>query len=453
MKTFSKKYSTVSRKKMIAMKNNLLLILVLLSIAKISNSQELLTLENAKNIALAQSYQMKLSENNIDIASTKTRLQAVGRKPTLGLNSSINGHLNNSRQKYFQSPESSTNWLAPSIDAGVSASSSYLLWDDSSIENRIDQAIEEEKLAQLALNSTKEDIVYQVENAYLNVARMKENRSLLEESIAISKKRKKRAEYGFEYGSSDKLALLNAEVDLNRDSVNILKFIQQLVNAKRNLNLVLNRDINTKFEVEDNHEIDYTLSFEQFFDAALDNNMQLKEAKQNLKISSYDKKINDSNLKPQVRANASYGINYRNNSDISPLDYSLGDGLNLGLSANWPLFDGGRTKQLNELAELKMNSQSLLIQQIEDRIQLQITNAWGEYQNALLVYHLEEKNLATAKENFNRTEEKFKSGQINSITFRQAQLNYLVAKLNLSTAKYNTILVALDLKQLSGELL
>ncbi|NNK39189.1 MAG: TolC family protein, partial [Winogradskyella sp.] len=58
-----------------------------------------------------------------------------------------------------------------------------------------------------------------------------------------------------------------------------------------------------------------------------------------------------------------------------------------------------------------------------------------------------------AKNNFERTEEKFKLGQVTSIEFRQAQLNLLSAELNRNQAKYDAKLAEIIVLQLSGELL
>jgi len=53
------------------------------------------------------------------------------------------------------------------------------------------------------------------------------------------------------------------------------------------------------------------------------------------------------------------------NTKKNILDYSIGDGLRVGLAASWNLFDGGRTKKLNEISELRIKSQAIQIEQIE----------------------------------------------------------------------------------------
>ena len=86
-------------------------------------------------------------------------------------------------------------------------------------------------------------------------------------------------------------------------------------------------------------------------------------------------------------------------------------------------------------------------------IERDFNNAWDDYMNKLEIYNIQEKNILTAQNNFERTEEKFKIGQVNSIEFRQAQLNLLNAELSRNSAKFEAKLSELQILQISGELL
>ena len=437
------------------MKKYLLIILLLTFGTQWIFSQSILTLEDAKKIAIDNSYNTQISKNNILSIENNTRLIKAGHKPTFSLSAGLNGQLSNNNVKVFTAPESQTNWFAPSLSSNIGAAGNYLLWDGHQINNRVKQNEATSKKAQLSLKATNEEIVYQVENIYLNILQLLERQKLLEESIEISYKRKLRAQYAFEYGQSNKLNLLNANVDLNRDSLDLIRFTQQVVNLKRNLNLLLNRDINIDYSLENdlNFEKNKIINQKEFIEKAISSNINILEAKESLNISSYDKAINNSNLKPQVFANASYGLNYQKNSAPNFIDYSFSDGLRLGLSATWLIGDGGRTKILNENADIRIKTQSLIVKQLEDQVKMSISNLLGDYGNALRLYNLELENVATAQENFERSQELFNQAQINSITFRQAQLNLLNTKLSVASAKYEILLLQLDLEKLKGGLL
>ena len=61
--------------------------------------------------------------------------------------------------------------------------------------------------------------------------------------------------------------------------------------------------------------------------------------------------------------------------------------------------------------------------------------------------------METNRQNFERTKEQQKIGQISSIEYRQAQLNLLNAETNLNTAKFAAKVIEMELLQLSGQLL
>jgi outer membrane protein TolC len=82
-----------------------------------------------------------------------------------------------------------------------------------------------------------------------------------------------------------------------------------------------------------------------------------------------------------------------------------------------------------------------------------ISNAKGNYKNALDIYRMQEQNVITNQDNFNRSQERFKLGQITSIEFRQAQVNLLNAETVENLAKYDAKLAEYQLLQLAGQIL
>ena len=86
-------------------------------------------------------------------------------------------------------------------------------------------------------------------------------------------------------------------------------------------------------------------------------------------------------------------------------------------------------------------------------IERNFNNAWDDYQNKLAIFQVQENNILTSKNNFSRTQEKYKLGQATSIEFRQAQLNFINSELNRNQAKYAAKIAEISMLQISGELL
>ena len=286
------------------------------------------------------------------------------------------------------------------------------------------------------------------------MARLEENTSFLSQALSISKNRLERARYQFEFGQNTGLDVLNAEVDVNTDSVNLLNAEQLLRNTKRDLNLILNRDLSQTYMADTTVTFLPALQIEEILSRAKENNVRMLLAEKDILISEYNLKSARSGYLPTIGLSGSYGWNESNNN--SPLAFVLQNtstGVNGSINLTWNLFDGGQTINSSRNAKITYENQQLLKQQTELEVERDVKNAWGNYQNARFVLEVQQKNLQTNLDNFNRSRERYELGQITSIVFRQAQLNLLNAVLAKSQAKYNAKIAELQLLQVSGELL
>ena len=184
------------------------------------------------------------------------------------------------------------------------------------------------------------------------------------------------------------------------------------------------------------------------------NNIRLQIAEKQLNINSYNFKSAKSAYLPTIGLTGTYGWNESNNN--SPLAFvvqNTATGVTGGINLTWNLFDGGRSITTIKNSKINYETQELLQKQIALEVERDIRNAWDSYTNALYVLEVQEKNLQTNQDNFNRTDERYKLGQVTSIEFRQAQLNLLNAELAQSQAKYSAKLAELQMLQVSGQLL
>jgi len=426
---------------------------LLLSIFLWQNSfaQTLLTKKKAIEITLANNYDIKVAQNNVALAENNTSRELNGYLPSVNANAGLNSRLGGGSQTLNSGQENSTsnafNWGG---NANVQANYQLI---DRTRDLTVKQLEEIVDLQDLQLKQTIENNLLVVFNNYYQVAQLMQNANVLEQTIDLSKQRLQRAQYQYDYGQGIRLNVLNAEVDIQRDSINLLNLKNQLSNAKRNLNVAMGRSVNTTFEVDTLVAYDSNLSLPQLISDAKSNNVLIEIINQNLAVSAMDIDIIESTKKPTLGANASYIFNYSNNAAGSFIRQSNSRGLSAGLTLGWNLYDGGRRKLQKENVKINIENQMVQKEQIAQQIERDVINAWESYQNALFVLQAEAKNLATNQLNFQRTEEQFKIGQVSSVEFRQAQLNLLNAATSLNSAKYDAKFIEISLLQLSGRLM
>lgn len=313
---------------------------------------------------------------------------------------------------------------------------------------------ERSQQSELEVRQTIELTILQLFTVYYELARLTENTKNLQQALEISKDRLTRAKYQFEYGQNTGLDVLNAEVDINTDSINLLNSRQQLRNTMRDLNLVLNQDLSSTYTADTLVEFVPGLRMENMYNEAKLNNIRLQIVEKEMNINRYSIKSAKGTLLPTIGLTGTYGWNeLNNNSPLAFLIQNTSNGVTGSINLTWNIFDGGTAITGIKNVKIAYENQELLKKQVQLEVERDIRNAWDSYTNALYVLEVQEKNLQTNQNNFNRTNERYKLGQITSIEFRQAQLNLLNAELAQSQAKYSAKLAELQMLQVSGQLL
>lgn len=430
---------------------NKLTLLFLLSFY-ISFSQNKLTKEEAINITLENNYGIKIAKNKIKLAKNNASIYNSGYLPKVNANAGANYNKSDSETTFIDG--NSTNVDGDESNSyNASIGLSYTLFDGLGRSYNYKKLKETYNLSELEAQTIIENSVVQLFTTYYEVALLTENNKNILESLNISKQRLKRAKYSFDYGQSTKLQLLNAEVDVNNDSIRYINTQRLLSNAKRNLNLLLGRSITTNFTVDTNVSFSLTFNYQNLLEKAKSYNVEIQKINKNLKLSNFDIKINKANFIPSIILNSSYGWSKLENGVTSFFKTQTSNGINANISLNWNLFDGGNTKTRVKNAKIIADNLTIQKEQIANELERNVANSLEIYNNALFILKAEEKNVETNKRNFKRTEEQFKLGQVTSIEFRQAQVNLLNAQSNLNLAKYDAKNAELKLLQLTGELL
>jgi outer membrane protein TolC len=418
-------------------------------------AQENLSKNEAVNIALEHNYDIKVVNNNVKIAENSASIYNSGYLPTVSATGGAN-YKDQDSENEFQDGRV-INQSSTSKTLNASGGLNYLLFDGMGRKYNYKRLKELYNLSEIQAQQVIENTVLQLLTAYYEVARLTQNQINQKTSLSISKDRLLREKYKYQYGQNTQLDMLNSEVDVNNDSINLLNINRELSNAKRNLNLILGREIQRDFEVDTTVTYAIDLTMENVLSSAKVRNKVLQQADKNIELSNYDLKINKSGWYPSIGVNGGYGWNnLHTDSDVAnpfALAANTSYGLQAGLSLSWNIFDGGRTKTRVQNAKIAIDNSEIIKEQIEQELERNVANAWETYQNSLFVLQAERKNMETNKRNFERSSEQFKLGQIISVEFRVAQINYLNSVTNYNKAKYLAKIAELNLLQLSGQLL
>ena len=438
-----------------------ILILLVFNLKDI-RAQQLLSKEAALRLTLENNFGIQMTRNINKINENNSELLNTGFLPNVALSGGGNFTASDSEISFpgqfleDGTPRPNVNFNdqeARRYNAGVNLN--YILFDGLGRKYTYKRLKEQYALSELQLRETIEQTILQLFSVYFEVARLTESTANFKQTLVVSKQRQQRAETAFAFGQINKLAVLNAQVDVTNDSINFLQANQQLDNAKRDLNLIINQPIETELAVETNLYFIPEIQIEQWLQTASQFNVSLLQQQSNSQINAYDVKVSQSGYLPTLGLNGSYGWNLNQSpaSAFFPGTNNTTLSLGLGATLSWNLFDGGRTITQVKNAKIAMENQRIQEEETKLTFERNLRNAQQSYQNAVNIYSIQSKQVETGTYNFERSQAQYRLGSITAIEFRQAQINLRNAQLQRAAAKYQAKLAELNLIQLSGQLL
>lgn len=412
----------------------------------------MLSKQEAVDIALENNYDIRIAEGNVESAANNSSIYNSGYLPSVSASGAANLNVNDNTAEYQNGSTQEASGAQTYALTG-SVGLDYTIFNGLGRKYNYAKLKENYNLSELQARQVIENSILNLFVIYYEVARLTQNVSSQVETIDISKRRLQRMKFGYDYGQNTQLDVLNAEVDFNNDSITFLNLRQELENQKRDLNVVLGRDVNIVFEVDTTIRYMEGLYREELMDHAMVNNVVLLQGQGFLQTAEYDININKSGLIPNLGLRAAYNYTERFNDPTSLVSHQTTLGPTISANLSWNIFDGGFTRTRVQNSKIAVRNQQIGLEQTQQVLRRNVNNAWGFYQNSLFVLQAERKNLQTNQRNFERTLEQQKLGQITSIEFRQAQLNLLNAQLNFNQAKYAAKTAELALLQLSGDIM
>ena len=257
------------------MKRSISLICTLLSTVALMQAQtKLLSKSEAAQLTLENNYGIKISENNVKIAENNKSILNTGFLPTLIGSGGLVYNIDDT-EATFANGNVTTLEGAESNRYNAALNLNYTLFDGLGRHYNYKQLKEQYNLSELQARETIENTLLQLFSVYYNVAQLSENVALQQQSLLISKDRYKRVAYQFDYGQTNKLSVLNAQVDVNNDSIALLNTKQQYLNAKRDLFVVMGKNEGPNFEVDTVVILDLTPAKEELYARVKKNNVAL----------------------------------------------------------------------------------------------------------------------------------------------------------------------------------
>jgi outer membrane protein len=429
----------------------ILVVLLLGSCCLEGLSQPRLSLTDAINTALKNSYDIQLAKNNLDISNINNDISIAGGLPTVTATANDNEQVTTINQKYTDPTRDTKRSNVGANNLTVGVTGSMLLFNGWRVVATKKRLEELEKQNQQLLNAQIQNTIAAVATKYFDVVRQQIYRRTIEQSIDLSKQRLDLIQVRKDVGLANNADLFQAQLDLNALIQNLQSQDLVIGQAKTDLQSLIFVTPDTTVIITDTViAIEPAISLEEVR-AAIKNNPQLIAAGIQVNINELIERETAAQRYPTVRATTGYNfVSSKSAAGFSLLNQSYGPFLGLNLSV--PIYNGGVFKRQQKVAEINTRNATLNRDNIFFDFENSAIRSYQAYINALQQLKTEQRNYDLAKQLIDVVLERFKQGVGTIVDVKLAQQTFENEGYRLINLNYAAKVAEIELKRVSGKL-
>ncbi|MDE6299376.1 MAG: TolC family protein [Muribaculaceae bacterium] len=311
-----------------------------------------------------------------------------------------------------------------------------------------------EKLAKASRNSLTQDVVYAVDEAYWLVVSLKEKKQLAESFVNLVDTLRYDVQAMLDEGVATRSDLLTVEVKLNEAKIALTKVDNGLTLSRMALAQLCGLPVNSQMQLQDeelkqagNAIPDRTPQMEDVYSRRQD----LEMVRQGINMLQGREKLALSEMLPKIALVGAYS--FSNPNTISGFENRFGGGFSVGAMVTVQIWhwigDYNRYKE----AKAQTKSQRLMLEDLEEKVQLQVSQAQFSFDEAKKTYDMTVTNLKKADENMRQAELGFKEGVLTTNDVIGAQTAWLAANSEKIDAEIGIRLCQTYLSKVLGNLI
>ncbi len=429
------------------MKNLLTLFLGILLSAGAFNlqAQNEWDLQACFDYAIQNNLQVKRQEINTRYNETLVKQAKDDKLPNL--NGQVSNDFSFGRSLTYDNTYDNIN--SASVAGGLNTS--MTLFNGMTLSNTVKMRELDLQATLADLQKTKDDIMLGIAAEYLEILFAQEVQLVAEATIEVTKQQINRTRQLVDAGSEARGALLEIEAQLAREELDLVNAQNRVQLAYLNLYQFLELPMAESFKIEEPvlPEVQANLTMINAYDVfsnAINVRPEIKAAQLRVESAMKQLEISKGYRYPSLSFGANYYNQYNNQyKDFEGNRIDLGEQLknnsrsSLGLTLSIPIFNRFQVKNNISNSELQIADYEYQLQQSRNVLRRDIEQVYTNALAAFNRYISTDKAVASMKEAFRYTEEKFNVGMINSVEYNQSKTNLTNAQSDLIQAKYEYI--------------
>lgn len=430
-------------------KNFALVLLATAGLCLPLQAQQTLSLDEAVKRTLSNNFGILIAAEQENIARNNNTWGQAGAYPSISM------LLSNSNSITDQS-RNPTAFLQTKLEAysiSGSAELNWLLFGGFRVRSTKQQLELLEELSGGNAVLVVENALQGVVSAYYLAVLEKERADVLRQVAALSYDRLGYVLQRRNIGVATTFETLQFETAALADSTALLIQEQNYRAALRNLNLLMGEDPEFTAELADTMGIPvFSSGLEELKQVCRNDNSNLRNQMLNTLLLEEQRKTAQSGMYPQLSFRSGFG-DTQSSFRAGVLE---GEGETINYFGNFTLsfnlFNGGNTARAVKNARIQEEIARLSAIDLERNIFAQLSNSWERYNDQLRIYELSSRSAVAAATRLDLSRERYSSGLISSLEFRESQLAYLNAEIQRLQSLFGLNTASLDIRRLCGNL-
>lgn len=310
-----------------------------------------------------------------------------------------------------------------------------------------------ESIARSLKEAAEQDVLLNVDEAYWQVVSLAEKKALAQSFVNLVDSLRSNVKAMKEEGVATRSDVLNVEVKYNEACIMLTKVDNGLSLSRMALAQICGLPVDTQMtlsdEASDGIAADMTVPETNMQDVyarradldVLRKGIDLMKSKENLSLSA---------MLPKLAAFGAYS--FSNPNVNNGFEKKFGGGFSVGAMLTVPLWHWGGNYNKYRAAKSETNAQRILLEDMEEKVSLQVSQARYSYNEAFKTYTMTENNMKSAQENLQNAEYAFKEGVLTTDDVLGAQTAWLKAKSELIDAQIGIRLCNTYLSKVTGTL-
>jgi len=430
----------------------LMLVASLIPAALFAQSTKELNINQAIELGIANSKNLKLSQNKIDEAVAKLEIVKDNALPSANA-SFLYNHAEIPTTTFTLPGGGSSLHLPKRADAFVgTAAIQELVYGGGKLKYAKESTKLLADVARLDADKNKEEITYAVINTYYSLYKVAQSRKVVDQNLESIAAQIKQAQRFFEQGIVTKNDVLRFQLQQANITLSQMDIESNRKIINYNLDILLGLPEDTEIKIADpNAGLKSVGSLSEYIDLAMANRQEIKQLDVQNKVADYNIKTIKANTLPTVGVGANlYYIN-PSGSFVPPVNQYLLP-VTIGATVSWNI--GNLWTNKNKVSEARIQQSAITVQKdiLTDQVKTDINKNFQTYQVAVNKIQVLETSIAQATENDKLLASKYKNN-VASVTDRiDAETLLYQAKINLEIAKADAGLAYYTLLKSTGKI-